>query len=170
MLFVLKLNAAGTAIAYSTRLAETDYGYKIAIDSAGSAYVIGSTNSDNFPTTPGAFQRSRGGTAPTNFVTKLAPFDICLQDDGTSNSLQFDSTTGNYQFSNCGSILLSGTGTITRKGCLITLQVNGPDRRLLARVDTCLKSGSASIQLFAAGTSFTILDRNTADSTCVCSQ
>jgi hypothetical protein len=50
--FVAKLNAAGTALVYSTYLGgnnSTD-GFKIAVDSAGDAYVTGYTTSTNFPT------------------------------------------------------------------------------------------------------------------------
>jgi uncharacterized repeat protein (TIGR01451 family) len=50
--FVSKLNAAGSALVYSTYLGGngSDYGGGIAIDSAGKAYVIGSTTSTNLPT------------------------------------------------------------------------------------------------------------------------
>src|SRR5205823_5639947 len=55
--FVTKLNAAGTALVYSTYLGGGgDFGLGIAVDAAGNAYVVGDTG-PNFPTTPGAFQR-----------------------------------------------------------------------------------------------------------------
>jgi hypothetical protein len=70
--FVTKLDASGSALAYSTYLggASTDAGSGIAVDSAGSAYVMGWTKSDDFPTTPGAFERTYGGNSDA-FVTKL---------------------------------------------------------------------------------------------------
>lgn len=97
-----------------------------------------------------------------------SPFDLCLQDESNGNILLINSITGEYQFSNCGGLTLAGFGSLTKKGCQITLQVNGADRRILARIDTCLKSGTASIQIPAQGTTFTILDRNTANNTCAC--
>jgi hypothetical protein len=75
--FVTKLNAAGTALIYSTYLGGTgsNYGVAIAVDSTGNAYVTGSTYSLDFPVTCGAFQTTRNSTAqystPTSFVTKL---------------------------------------------------------------------------------------------------
>jgi hypothetical protein len=56
---------------YSTYLGGSgdDYGYGIAVDSAGNAYVVGTTSSTNFPTTAGAFQIS--STVKAAFVTKL---------------------------------------------------------------------------------------------------
>ena len=82
--FVTKLNADGSALAYSTFLGGTpwDYGEGIAVDDTGSAYVVGSTQSGDFPTTPGAFDRSRSANAdPTDtdvFVTKLNPSGSAL--------------------------------------------------------------------------------------------
>jgi len=61
--FFTKLNPAGSALLYSTYLGgrNNDGGDGIAVDSAGNAYISGSTNSSNFPTTPGAFQPNSGG-------------------------------------------------------------------------------------------------------------
>ena len=51
--FVTKINAAGTAFAYSTRLTGSDgaceIGHGIAVDGAGNAYVTGTTGSTDFP-------------------------------------------------------------------------------------------------------------------------
>ncbi len=81
--FVTKLNLAGSApLDYSTYLGGTgpDYGFGIAVDSSGSAYVTGQTSSPNFPTTPGAFQTTFAGGIPPGccapadaFVTKFNP-------------------------------------------------------------------------------------------------
>jgi len=61
--FFTKLNPAGSALLYSTYLGgrNNDSGNGIAVDSAGNAYIAGSTNSTNFPTTPEAFQPNSGG-------------------------------------------------------------------------------------------------------------
>jgi hypothetical protein len=78
--FVTKLNATGSALVYSTYIggSESEFGDAIAVDSAGSAYIAGQTNSFDFPTTPGAAQTVYGGTdsAPSvydAFVAKLSP-------------------------------------------------------------------------------------------------
>ena len=49
----------------------------IAVDSAGSAYVTGTTRSKNFPTTPGAFQ-AHWDAGWSTFVTKLNPTGTAL--------------------------------------------------------------------------------------------
>src|ERR1035441_8986022 len=73
--FVSKLNATGSALAYSTYLGGSggDLGYGIAVDASGNAYVTGATGSSNFPTTPGAFQTTPVfcSLCSTAFVSKL---------------------------------------------------------------------------------------------------
>jgi hypothetical protein len=77
--FVTKLNAAGTALIYSTFLGGSgyDFGYGIAVDTAGYAYVTGFAGSTNFPATPGAFQTVSGGIYNA-FVTKVSPAGTAL--------------------------------------------------------------------------------------------
>ena len=62
--FVSKLNPAGTGLVYSTFLggSGSDGAAGIAVDSAGNAYVTGSTDSTDFPTV-NAFQAVFGGTS-----------------------------------------------------------------------------------------------------------
>jgi len=69
--FVTKLNATGSALIYSTYLggSSTEQGNDIVVDALGNAYVTGTTQSTNFPTT-GPFQAVSGGVGDA-FVTKL---------------------------------------------------------------------------------------------------
>src|SRR2546426_925488 len=77
--FVTKLNAAGSALAYSTFLggSVTDQGLGIAVDSSGSAYVTGLAGSADFPVsaTPAQASNAGGGDA---FVSKLNPAGSAL--------------------------------------------------------------------------------------------
>ncbi|WP_432663752.1 SBBP repeat-containing protein [Wukongibacter baidiensis] len=70
--FITKLNSTGSMLIYSTYLGgnDNDEGNAISIDSTGSAYVIGTTESGDFPTTPGAFQMALGGSSNA-FITKI---------------------------------------------------------------------------------------------------
>ena len=76
--FVSELNAAGSALIYSTLLEGTgsETATHIALDATGNAYVLGSTNSTDFPTTPGALRSTGSGSTSVLamndwFVSKL---------------------------------------------------------------------------------------------------
>jgi len=70
--FVTKLNAAGSALIYSTYIGGSrgEEGAAIAVDAVGNAYLTGDTSSTDFPVTAGAFQSPLTGQ-PMVFVTKL---------------------------------------------------------------------------------------------------
>jgi photosystem II stability/assembly factor-like uncharacterized protein len=72
--FVAKINPAGTALLYSTFLGGTglDYALGIAFNSSGSAFVTGSAQSPDFPTTAGAFQKATGLSRTTAFVSSIS--------------------------------------------------------------------------------------------------
>ncbi|HEX8458401.1 MAG TPA: SBBP repeat-containing protein [Pyrinomonadaceae bacterium] len=77
--FVTKLNAAGSALVYSTYLGgagfsdganSSEFGEAIAVDSSGNAYVTGNTFSDNFPVV-NPVQATFAGGSTDAFVTKI---------------------------------------------------------------------------------------------------
>lgn len=82
--FVTKLDPTGSGLVYSTYFGgeASDAGAAIAIDGAGNAYVAGTTQSADFPTTAGAFQTLGGGPLGTfandGFVAKLDPTGSAL--------------------------------------------------------------------------------------------
>jgi len=71
--FVTKLAPSGSALVYSTYLYGEldDAGSRIAVDSAGNTYVVGTTNSAYFPIAAAFQVRNRG--LDDAFVAKLAP-------------------------------------------------------------------------------------------------
>jgi hypothetical protein len=72
--FASKLSANGAALFYSTYLggAAADSGNSIRLDSNGAAYIGGSTSSANFPTTSGAFSRTKK-SGSDGWVAKITP-------------------------------------------------------------------------------------------------
>ncbi|HTC22416.1 MAG TPA: SBBP repeat-containing protein, partial [bacterium] len=116
--FVSELNPAGTALVFSTYLGgnNEDEGYGIATDLNGNVYVTGGTGSNDFPTTPGAYQASGGA-----FITELNStgnlvYSTCLGTNdqgigialgsngniyvvGDTNSSSFSTTSGAFQAS-----------------------------------------------------------------------
>ena len=95
--FIAKLNPSGTALVYSTFLggANSDSGFAVAVDSLGNAYIGGSTGSQDFPTTPGAFS-TVGSTNPTfdAFVAKLNPAGTALVYSTFLSGAADDAVTG----------------------------------------------------------------------------
>jgi hypothetical protein len=84
--FVAKLNPAGSSLVYSTYLGGNgdDFGFGMAVDSSGNAYITAKTMSVNFPHTAGAFDTSCSTDGLCNFnspdllssdvfITKMAP-------------------------------------------------------------------------------------------------
>ncbi len=75
--FVAKIDTTKTgaaSLAYSTFLggSNSDTANGIAIDASGAAYIAGSTNSTDFPTTPGSFQSKIPNSGlSAGFVTKI---------------------------------------------------------------------------------------------------
>jgi Beta-propeller repeat/Abnormal spindle-like microcephaly-assoc'd, ASPM-SPD-2-Hydin/Cep192 domain 4 len=72
--FAAKLNASGAALGYSTYLGGSaqNLAAGIALDAAGEATIVGSTSSEDFPTTAGAFQGAFAGGTLDAFVVRLS--------------------------------------------------------------------------------------------------
>jgi uncharacterized delta-60 repeat protein len=110
--FAAKLNAAGSALDYSTYLGGSgdDYSYSITVDLMGSAYVTGPTSSSDFPTA-NPFQGASGGgqdafvvklseIAPTTFVS-IEGGDLRIEDTAGADSndlLTIQSDTANSRY------------------------------------------------------------------------
>jgi hypothetical protein len=101
-LFVTKLNAAGSALVYSSFLggAGVEFPSDVAVDSARNLYVAGSTSSTDFPTTAGAFDRTENGAFDV-FVTKL---------NTTGSALVYSTFLGGSGFDSAGGLALDAAG------------------------------------------------------------
>jgi len=101
--FVTKLSATGAALLYSTYLGGSgkDQGFGIAVDGAGSAYLTGDTDSEDFPTTARAFDRTLNGYDDA-FVTKL---------DASGAGLVYSTYLGGENGDGGAGIALDGAGS-----------------------------------------------------------
>lgn len=102
-LFITKMSTDGSSLVYSTYLGGTraDHAAGIAVDSVGSAYVTGYTNSTNFPTTPGAFQATSGGIFDA-FAAKLS---------ANGSALMYSTYLGGSGFEQGQSIAVDASGS-----------------------------------------------------------
>jgi len=100
--FVTRLNFAGSGLVYSTYLGGSDFdeGFGIALGAGGNAYVTGSTDSTNFPTTAGVFQTASGGGGDA-FVTRLA---------ATGSTLVYSTYLGGSGFDEGSAIAVDASG------------------------------------------------------------
>ena len=103
--FVFKLNAAGSALTYSTYLGGTEYEAPrgIAVDGSGNAYVTGETLSSDYPTTAGAFSRTYRGNYDA-FATKL---------NTTGSALVYSTFLGGTAVDNGGQVRSTAAATRT---------------------------------------------------------
>jgi hypothetical protein len=145
--FVTKLSADGASPSYSTYLGGTgniDAGNAITIDGSGNAYITGDTISNDFPTTPGAFDTTGNNfTIYQGFVTKLDPAGAALV-----YSTYLDGS-GSFDFGNAVAVDGSGNAYIggstsstnfpTTPGAYDTTQ-NGDDDGFVTKLNA---SGSA---------------------------
>ena len=98
--FITKIDAAGSALVYSTYLGGTggntgapEQANAIAVDASGNAYVAGVTNSANFPVTSGVLQPLYDG-AQDAFVTKINAAGNALVDSTYLGGSSFDWANG----------------------------------------------------------------------------
>lgn len=99
--FVAQLAPGGTGLVYSTYLggSGTEYGNAIALDTSGSAYVVGSTTSNNFPIA-NARQPAHAGGSNDAFLSKLNlagsgfVFSTYLGGSGTDEAFGVSATLG----------------------------------------------------------------------------
>ncbi len=100
--FALKLNAAGTGLVYSTYLGGTGYevGTAIAVDTNGNAFVVGDTQSVNFPVAFAVQPTLRGMTDA--FVTKLNP----------TGTLVFSTYLGGSAVDHAGGVAVDASGNV----------------------------------------------------------
>jgi hypothetical protein len=138
--FVTKLNAAGSAIVYSTYLGGngSDFANEIAIDSAGEAFVTGTTSSTNFPTASPFQGTSAGGNDA--FVTKL---------NATGSALLYSTYVGGSAYDRAESIAVDGAGEAFVTG--FTLSKNFPTASAFQNANLAASGTAFVSKLDAAG-------------------
>jgi hypothetical protein len=138
--FVVKVSPTGS-IVYATFLGGKgrDDGRRIALDRSGAAYVVGSTNSPDFPTTARATQTRYGGDTDA-FVAKLSPSGDLLYSTylgGSSPDNGFD-----VAVNSSGNAYVTGNSRSANFPVVKSLQnsLRGDSDAFIAKLDT---TGSA---------------------------
>lgn len=117
--FLVKLNPTGTGLVFGTYFGGSvaagfniDAAWDLAVDPGGSAFVCGVTNGIDFPTTPGAFNRTLNGPGDA-FVARFLP-------DGSG--LVYSTYLGGSGGESAASIAIDSTGSAFVAG-----QTDSPD-------------------------------------------
>ena len=101
--FLTKINAAGSAIVYSTYLGDTadDVATEVAVDGSGNAYVAGTTASTSFPgVSGGSIQSSNAGDHDV-FVTKI---------NSGATAITYSTYLGGTGYEEATDIVIDGSG------------------------------------------------------------
>lgn len=103
--FVSKINAAGSALVYSTYMGGSDLDYvdeafDVAVDPEGKAYVTGFTGSPDFPIAGAAYQPGYNGGGIDAFLSRFSP----------SGSLEYSSFLGGNGSDDGESVAVNAAG------------------------------------------------------------
>ncbi len=133
--FIAKLSISGDSFLWGTFLggSNDDRGISLVLDASGNALVVGSTESSDFPTTPGAYDRILDGGFDV-FIAKLSQLPASVFPDGWQPGSDGDLAYASYpnpfmgRTSVCFSILQSEQVSIKIydvKGELVRMLVDG---------------------------------------------
>jgi uncharacterized protein (TIGR03437 family) len=146
--FIAKFNpvtsASGASLAYATYLggqAKTggDYISGIAIDSASNAYIVGYTNSKDFPVTSGAYNTvcgPNGQTCAAAHVTKLNP---------TGTSIVWSTFVGGAKSDGSDALFFTGPVQVDGNGDVYIMGQGGPGFQLVDPVEPTPDGGSQQV-------------------------
>lgn len=157
--------SAAVSYAYPTATENCSGGLAVTCNPpTGSTFPVGTTTV-NCAATDGA-----GNVAACTF--QLNVFSLCLVDDSNpGNVVLINSITGDYRYCCNGVNVASGRGVLTAHGCVVTIEHQKGDRRVLIQADTVsnggLGTGAAFIQIFGAQ-SCRISDRSIGGNQCAC--
>ncbi|MBC7909664.1 MAG: SBBP repeat-containing protein [Pyrinomonadaceae bacterium] len=143
--FIFRLNAAGNTFAYAGILGGSAFERinDIAVDSAGNAYLAGTTTSPNFPTAGPPIQAAPGGGEDA-FFTRLSP----------TGAITYSTYLGTASSQSGESIALDSTGNVYLTGVNTQLDADGD-------VYTLKMGKNGSTYLMSAGYSYTFGGTNT---------
>lgn len=154
--------AAGLTVTYALPIASDNCpGTTVAcVPPSGTSFPMGTT------TVTCTATDAAGNKASCSFKVKM--FDVCLQD--TTNAalvILWNSQTGEYAFCVNGQVY-TGTGTLTKRGCTISLAHNTTQLRVAASIDFTMNRGTASIQSPPGSIQGSITDSDITNNSCNC--
>lgn len=116
--FVTRLNAAGDQLIFSTYLGtnEIDWAYAVAVAPNGAVVVAGETTSDNFPTTQGAYDRTRSCCTPFGQGSFSIKDAFVARLSASGSALEYSTYLGGHGDEIPKSIVVDAAGFVTLTG------------------------------------------------------
>ncbi len=116
--FIAKLNSTGSSLLFATYLggSKDDILTSIAVDSAGNTYVGGSTQSSDFPTSAGAFQRTLGGIADDVYQPVFKLGDGFIAKFNASGAMVYSTLLGGNRDDGVFGLAVDDTGAVYATG------------------------------------------------------
>ncbi len=111
--FISKIAPTGASLVYSTYLGGSgeEAAISLAVDGSGGAFIVGETNSNDYPTTVGALQRVRGGDFDA-FATRIGPSGTTLVYSTYVGGDAYDSAAGVDVTSSGEAVLVGLAGSV----------------------------------------------------------
>ena len=100
-IFLIKIDSTGSSLSYATYLGGSgnDWGYTVAVDSAGAAYIIGKSESTDFPMVNPIYGSNAG-----NYDAVIAKIDV------TGTAIVYSTYLGGYKYDLGRSIAVNSIG------------------------------------------------------------
>jgi hypothetical protein len=132
---------------------------------SGSCFPVGTT------TVTCTATDASGNTATCTFTVEV--FSACLQDESNpGNVVLFNTLTGEYRFCCNGQLLATGTGVLTMRGCIGSIDDQKGSRKVTIGFDfSAFGVGRGTASLFLNGSTnpkCTITDQNMSNNQCTC--
>ena len=156
----------GTVVNYPAPTTTGACGTVTCSPASGSVFPVGTTT-----VTCTAMAGSGNSPSCSFAVTVLGP---CLVDQtNPGNVVLFNTQTGGYRFCCSGALVASGTGVLTIRGCIGTIDDQKGDRRVHIAFDFSANNGQGAGTAFiafggAGNTRCSITDQSMAGNTCTC--
>jgi uncharacterized protein (TIGR03437 family) len=111
--FVSKLSPDGSQVLYTTTFAgsKSDLAVALAIDSSGAAYILGQTQSPDFPVTSGALQSTMSAPNWQGFVAKVNPKGNVVYATFIGGASDISPSAGGLLVDTAGDVFASGEST-----------------------------------------------------------
>lgn len=140
--FVTEFNLDGSALVYSTFVggSDADGATGIALDASGNAYVTGYTYSNNFPTTPGAFQTTCGGGTCGGQLADMFLFKL----NPTGSALVYSTLVGGSSYDYGESVVVDGSGDAYAAGGTISTDFPVTSAAFQSHCNTCTLTNYSS--------------------------